>query len=108
MHGGCFSLDHYPAVLDGASLIDHNFSPSGAQVELFREGKLASATTTDAEAKYQFSPLAPGRYQVRTQAPSFNSQRSEAIYLGSRSHTAVDLTLKVGTVTQQIVVSAAF
>jgi vitamin B12 transporter len=79
---------------------------AGAQVELFREGKLASATTTDAEGKYQFSPLAPGRYQVRTQAPSFNSQRSEAIYVGSSRHTAVDLTLKVGTVTQQIVVSA--
>jgi iron complex outermembrane receptor protein/vitamin B12 transporter len=79
---------------------------AGAQVELLREGKPASATTTDAEGKYRFSPLPPGRYQVRTQAPSFNSQRSETIYVGGSSNTAVDLTLKVGTVTQQIVVSA--
>ncbi|MBZ5504389.1 MAG: TonB-dependent receptor [Acidobacteriia bacterium] len=78
----------------------------GAQVELFREGKPAAATTTDAEGKYRFSPLAPGRYQVRTQAPSFNAERSEAIYVGSSSNTAVDLTLKVGSVSQQIVVSA--
>jgi vitamin B12 transporter len=79
---------------------------AGAQVELLREGKPASATTTNAEGKYQFSPLPPGRYQVRTQAPSFSSQRSETIYVSGSSHTAVDLTLKVGTVTQQIVVSA--
>ena len=79
---------------------------AGAQVELLREGKPAAATTTDAEGKYRFSPLAPGRYQVRTQAPSFNAERSESIYVGSSSNTAVDLTLKVGSVSQQIVVSA--
>jgi len=78
----------------------------GAQVQLFRESKLVGATATDAEGKYRFSPLAPGRYRVKTQAPSFSQQQSDAIYVGSSSNAAVDITLKVGSVSQQIVVSA--
>src|SRR5260221_12801944 len=78
----------------------------GAQVQLFREGKPIAATTTNTEGKYQFGSLAPGRYQVKTQAPSFTSQQSDAIYLGSGSNATQDLTLKIVTVSQQIVVSA--
>jgi len=78
----------------------------GAQVQLFRESKLVGSTATDAEGKYRFSPLPPGRYQVKTQAPSFSQQQSDAIYVGSSSNAAVDITLKVGSVSQQIVVSA--
>jgi vitamin B12 transporter len=79
---------------------------SGAQVQLFREAKLVGSTSTDSEGKYRFSPLPPGRYRVKTQAPSFSSQESDAIYVGSSSNAAVDITLKVGSVSQQIVVSA--
>ena len=78
----------------------------GAQVELFRRARQLLTSTTDTEGKYRFSPLAPGRYQVRTQAPSFASQESDAVYVGSGSNVAVDLTLKIGSVTQEIVVSA--
>jgi len=77
-----------------------------AQVQLLREGKLVAATTTDASGNYRFAPLAPGRYQVKTQAPSFTSEQSDAVYVGNSSNPAVDLTLKIGTVSQQIVVSA--
>ncbi|HEX3584872.1 MAG TPA: TonB-dependent receptor plug domain-containing protein, partial [Candidatus Angelobacter sp.] len=78
----------------------------GAQVQLFRESKLVGSTATDSEGKYRFSPLPPGRYRVKTQAPSFSQQQSDAIYVGSSSNAAVDITLKVGSVSQQIVVSA--
>ena len=78
----------------------------GAQVELLRQGKPVSSTTTDSEGKYRFSPLPPGRYQVKATAPSFASQQSEAIYVGSSSNAAVDLALKLGSVSQQVVVSA--
>src|SRR4029077_6851102 len=57
----------------------------GAQVQLFRESKQISSTPTDQEGKYRFSPLPPGRYQVKTQAPSFSQQQSDAIYVGSSS-----------------------
>ena len=78
----------------------------GAQVQLFREGKLAGSATTDSEGQYRFSPLSAGRYRVKTQAPSFSSQQSDAIYLGGSSNAEVNITLKVGSVSQQIVVSA--
>src|SRR5690349_8902492 len=78
----------------------------GAQVQLLRAGKPVAATTTNAEGKYQFAPLPAGRYQVKTQAPSFTSQQSDAIYLGSGSNATQDLTLKIGSVSQPIVVSA--
>ena len=78
---------------------------AGAPVQLFRDGKLAATTITDGEGNYRFAPLAPGRYQVKTQAPSFATQQSD-VYVGSGSNPAVDLTLKIGTVSQQIVVSA--
>jgi iron complex outermembrane receptor protein/vitamin B12 transporter len=78
----------------------------GARVQLLRQGKPAASTTTDAEGKYRFSPLPPGRYQVKTTAPSFATQQSDAIYVASNSNAAVDLTLKVGSVSQQVVVSA--
>jgi vitamin B12 transporter len=105
------ALTTISAVADGANIHGTVTDPlgavvAGAQVQLLREGKPAAATTADAEGKYRFSPLPPGRYQVKTTAPSFASQQSEAIYVGSSSNAAVDLTLKVGSVSQQIIVSA--
>lgn len=79
---------------------------AGAQVELLRQGKPVAVTTTDSEGRYRFSPLPPGRYQVKATATSFASQQSEAIYVGSSSHAGVDLALKLASVSQQVVVSA--
>src|SRR6185437_8877823 len=105
------ALTTLPAIAEGGSIHGTITDPlgavvSGAQVELLRQGKPVSATTTDSEGKYRFLPLPPGRYQVRTAAPSFATQQSDAIYIGSSSNAAVDLTLKLGSVTQQVVVSA--
>jgi iron complex outermembrane receptor protein/vitamin B12 transporter len=106
-----FALTAISAVAEGSNIHGTVTDPlgavvPGAQVQLFREGKLGGSTTTDSEGKYRFSPLPAGRYQLKTQAPSFSSQQSDAIYVGSSSNAAVDITLKVGSVSQQIVVSA--
>jgi len=106
-----FALTTISAIAEGGNIHGTVTDPlgaviSGAQVELLRQGKQVSVTTTDAEGKYRFLPLPPGRYQVRTTAPSFATQQSDAIYIGSSSNAAVDLTLKVGSVSQQVVVSA--
>jgi iron complex outermembrane receptor protein/vitamin B12 transporter len=79
---------------------------TGAHVDLLREGKQSASTTTDQEGKYQFSSLPAGRYQVKTKAPSFTSQQSGAVYLSNGGNAELDVTLKIGTLTQEIVVSA--
>ncbi|MBZ5533694.1 MAG: TonB-dependent receptor [Acidobacteriia bacterium] len=76
-----------------------------AQVELFRDGVHVATVATDAQGNYRFTSIAPGRYQVRAQAPNFAAQTSDSFYAGSGAATA-DLTLKIGAVAQQIVVSA--
>jgi vitamin B12 transporter len=77
-----------------------------ATVKLFHEGKQAAETTTDASGLYSFSGIAPGRYQVKAEAPSFTPQQSGLIYVGNGKSADVNLTLKVGTVSQQVVVTA--
>jgi vitamin B12 transporter len=99
------------AIAEGGSIHGTVTDPLGAvvpqaQVELLRQGKQVSVTTTDSEGRYRFLPLPSGRYQVRTTAPSFAARQSDAIYIGSNSNATVNLTLKVGSVSQQVVVSA--
>ncbi len=79
---------------------------SNARVQLFRENTPVATASTDAEGKYQFSSVPPGRYQVRTEAPNFAPQQSDVIYLGSTGAATVNLALKLSQVSQQIVVSA--
>jgi vitamin B12 transporter len=105
------ALTTLPVIAEGGNIHGTVTDPlgavvPGAQVELLRQGKSVSATTTDSEGRYRFSPLPPGRYQVRAKATSFASQQSEAIYVGSSSNAAVDLALKLANVSQQVVVSA--
>src|SRR5947209_1482485 len=77
-----------------------------AHVQVFRENKAVATTSTDAEGKYQFSSVPSGRYQIRAEAPSFAPQRSDVIYVGSAGTAIVNLALKLGRVSQQVVVSA--
>lgn len=99
------------AFADGSSIHGMVTDPlgaviAGAQVQLLRQGRAVSTTTTDLEGKYRFLPLPPGRYQVSATASSFATQQSEAIYVGSSSNAAVDVSLKVAGVSERIVVSA--
>lgn len=77
-----------------------------ATVRLFHEGKQAAETTTDKSGAYSFSGIAPGRYQVKAEAASFAPQQSDLIYVGAGKSADVNLALKVGTVSQQVVVTA--
>ena len=106
-----FALTTFPVIAEGGNIHGTVTDPlgavvSGAQVELLRQGKSVSVTTTDSEGRYGFSPLPAGRYQVKATATSFASQQSEAIYVGSSSNAGVDLALKLASVSQQVVVSA--
>src|SRR5947209_178850 len=77
-----------------------------ATVELVRADKPVNSTTTDGQGKYQFSIAVPGRYQVRASATSFAPQVSAPVYVAGSGSAEINLALNVGTVSQQVVISA--
>jgi len=76
-----------------------------ATVDLIQGNKQAT-TTTDRQGVYRFTAVPSGRYTVRAHAIGFAQQQSEVVYVGAGNEATVDLVLKVGSVSQQIVVSA--
>jgi vitamin B12 transporter len=79
---------------------------SEATVELLQGSRQAATTTTDRGGNYRFSNVVPGHYTVRARATGFASQQSEVVYVGAGNEAGVDVVLKIGTISQQIVVSA--
>jgi vitamin B12 transporter len=79
---------------------------SEATVELFQGSRQAATTTTDRGGSYRFSNVAQGRYTIRARALGFAPQQSEVVYVGAANEAGVDLVLKIGTVSQEIVVTA--
>src|SRR5260370_1353268 len=77
-----------------------------AEVTLLRNNPAISQTTTDALGEFVFSSLNAGRYRVRATAPGFTEQESPEVYVGGEKVPHIVLPLKIGTVTQQVVVSA--
>ena len=79
---------------------------AGAKVELLQGTRQVAATTSDSQGNYQFSAVVPGRYLIRAQAPGFAPQESDVVYIGGASAATVDLSLRIGAVAEQIVISA--
>ena len=61
---------------------------------------------TDIKGQYHLSGLAPGMYIVRAEKEDFQTQVLEAIPLSSGDSIAINLSLKVGTVPQDVTVKA--
>ena len=78
----------------------------GAHVELVQQGKITASTKTARQGTYEFNGVAAGHYSVRAQAPTFAPQQSPVFYVGGASTAEMNLSLNVGTISQQIVVSA--
>jgi vitamin B12 transporter len=78
----------------------------GANVVLMHDAKQIRSTTTGPDGKFQFTSLVPGHYLVHAAAPTFASQDSPLIYVGGGNSAEINLTLGLGTISQQIVVSS--
>jgi iron complex outermembrane receptor protein/vitamin B12 transporter len=77
-----------------------------AEVTLLRNNIALAQTTTNDLGEFVFSAVSAGRYRVRATAPGFTEQESSDVYLGGDKSSHIVLPLKIGTVTQQVVVSA--
>src|SRR5579871_2858165 len=72
---------------------------SQAKVTLVQEGredKTLADSTSATDGTYQRQLPASGRYAVRVEAPSFDSQTSDFVYVGSSKSAEIDVNLRVG------------
>jgi hypothetical protein len=65
--------------------------PSGAlinkaQVQLLKNGKPQSLSSTNQKGEARFNKLAPGRYQIHVEAPGFTAQDIDALDLSTGPH----------------------
>jgi vitamin B12 transporter len=79
---------------------------TNATVQLVARGKTFASTSTDSQGKYHLQTKEPGRVHLRIEAPTFAEADSAAFYLSGGKETITrDVFLKVGNVSQEIVVT---
>jgi vitamin B12 transporter len=77
-----------------------------ADVVLLRDTTPLAHTATNDLGEFVFASLRTGRYRVRAAAPGFTEHESPDVYLAGDNVPHVVLSLEIGTVSQQVVVSA--
>lgn len=97
----------------GASIVGSVKDPQGQRVPattltLFsRSGDAGSTTTTDAAGAYRFEGLPEGDYLLRASAPGFALFLAEGIHLSAGTVETRDISLRIASVQEQVVVTAA-
>src|SRR5690242_8318771 len=84
----------------GAVIAETRVTVSNASTGLKR------VALTDINGQYHVAGLPPGMYTVRTEKENFQTQVLEGIALSSGAAIAVNLSLRVGTVPQEVIVNA--
>jgi iron complex outermembrane receptor protein/vitamin B12 transporter len=100
------------AFADNAAVVGSVVDPlgatiAGASVALVRDGEEAGRATTDARGSFAFADVLPGRYQIRAAAPGFETRTSAQVFVGSSARVMVDVTLAIGPLQQDVVVTAS-
>jgi vitamin B12 transporter len=81
-------------------------SVSGAQVILRQKDAVVSRSTTDAGGNFAFTELPSGEYSVHAEASGFDPVETDAVFLYSGRTVRIPIVLRLGSLQQQIVVSA--
>jgi hypothetical protein len=79
-----------------------------ATVKLVNQGTGAEVTLkTNGEGAYEFTDVKIGSYEVVAQAPGFDTTTTQAFQVQVNAHQRVDVSLKVGSTSEDVVVSGA-
>ena len=95
-----------PGTLNGKVFDPLGAVVPGAKVTLLQDGKKNSTTQTNQDGLFEFSSLAPGRYSVEIEATGFEKQESEPVFVSSGGSITLEVTVHIGSLPQQVVVSA--
>jgi carboxypeptidase family protein/TonB-dependent receptor-like protein len=77
----------------------------GATVKV-EGGAFVRTATTDSEGFYRMLQVPPGAYKITVSAPSFSATSIEGVTVVLGKTTPVDFALKVGSVTEQVVITS--
>jgi len=79
---------------------------AGASVTLTRDGSQVIESKSNAEGTFTFANLPAGRYQVTATAQGFQPRTTDPIYAGPGTRATVEVVLEIGTLQQDVVVTA--
>ena len=91
----------------GGTVVDPLGASVAGTIALYRDGAEVAQTTSDADGAYTFAGLPSGRYRLEASAAGFEATMSEAVFVGSTGNMAVDVSVRIGPLEQQISVTAA-
>ncbi len=79
---------------------------AGAMLSLVNQDTGVTRTTTsDADGRYRFGNIAPGRYSLKTEATGFKSENVTGFVFNIGTHVDRDMSLAVGSVQDAITVT---
>ena len=79
----------------------------GVTVTLTNEGTtIGRDTVTNAVGEYAFPAVPPATYSIRTSLPGYKTYEQRGINIGTQQAVTLDLVLEVGTVEEEITVTA--
>jgi len=79
---------------------------AGASVTLTRDGSQITESKSNAEGTFTFANLPAARYQVTATAQGFQPRTTDPIFAGPGTRATVEVVLEVGTLQQDVVVTA--
>jgi len=95
-----------PGMLRGRVLDPLGAAVPNADVTLVRDMKDVSATHTNQQGIFEFAVSSSGRYAVHVEASGFERQDSAPVFVRAGGTVNLDVLLQIGTVLQNLVVSA--
>jgi vitamin B12 transporter len=101
----------YAADAGAATVAGRVLDPLGgaiahAKVTLIRDEQAVTDVTTDESGRFTLGSNESGRYHVRVEASGFQSRDSDPIFVAAGDRMVLDITLSIGPLAQQVVVSA--
>jgi vitamin B12 transporter len=100
------AADDHAATVTGRVLDPLGGAIAHAKVTLIRDQQAVTDAVTDESGRFAVGSDESGRYQVRAEAPGFQSRDTDPIFVAVGDRVSLDITLPIGLLAQQVVVSA--